>query len=380
MEWRDCPKCNIPQPIVIDRQGYERCRVCAWAFGLDEVRPVVEKSIPQALPVQPTIPQVLPVTPGVADSTARGVAPRAVKLNRHQKKFFDYLANTVEHCRAALTWWSLTRDYVRLPFQLLVIGIILYLAVLTLHEALDWFGQYVGDWINYAMYLVPVFPLLIGCVVRSFMEEQPVDLTGAEPRFSLGRFTTIFDSLTQAIFGCLVLAVFISELAVLSWTPNHAGLEISGDVQESVWLCLQTLQRSFFLDSVWLGWQIGLPVEHGGWSTPLFWFFRLAYNGLALIIVYDLYLKYKYRNFLKGAPLRSAGPVALAEWIETLCKDRQAWPRHFTDEFLFLYLGAKYLRGEYALLRTFGRATRWARINASVREFFVDASGTPLIL
>src|SRR5262249_10502928 len=153
-----------------------------------------------------------------------------------------------------------------------------------------------------------------------------------------------------AVFGCSLLAVFFSQLAVLTWTPNHGGLNLTGDVWESARVCADTLLRSFFLDPAWFGWQLGPAVEHGGLLTPLFWFFRLAYNGLTIVIVYDLYLKYKYRNFLEGAPPKSAGPAALAAWIEALCKDRRAWPRRFTHEFLFLYLGAKYLRGEYALL------------------------------
>src|SRR5262249_54543518 len=251
--------------------GHERCRACARVLGPDEVLPVVEEPIPLALPAEPgpDIPDALPVGPGDGAGPARGTAPAVAGLSSHQQKFFLYLANTVEQGRAALTWWSLTRDYLRLPVQMLIVGAGLYVAVLALHVALDWLAQYVGARARYAMYLVPVLPVLFGGVMRWYMEEQPVALSESEARFLLGGFSSIFDSMTQAVFGCFLLAVFFSQLAVLTWTPNHGGLNLTGDVWESARVCADTLLRSFFLDPAWFGWQLGPAVEHGGLSTPL---------------------------------------------------------------------------------------------------------------
>jgi hypothetical protein len=353
-----------------------------WASADEEILDVLPaEEILDVLPAKelPPARDEAPAIGGQQEPAFKG--PEELGLSQSQWDVYVYLSNTLKRYRSALTPKSLTIDYLRLPFQLALVGGAVYLGLLVIHKALALLGEAVGEWVGYGLYLAPLFVLVVGIALRYYMEECPVGL-GTEPEtFSLGRFDSIFNSMTQAIFGVFFIACFISQMAVLQWTPNHGGLSVEIAPTESFLLSLDNACCGLFFDTFELfDVHVGDKVEHTGFSATVFWLFRLAYSGLALIIVYDLYQKYRFRNFLTGSPEASAGPAALAAWIERLCGDRGAWPRRYCDEVLFLYLAAKFLRGDFPLVRLFGRYTQWLRVEEGARALFLGPDNYYLLI
>jgi hypothetical protein len=305
-----------------------------------------------------------------------------------QRELQAYLLNSLAHYRTELTRKSLLVAFAQMPFQVAFMAFLVYWLLFALHLTLNWLSGFLGDWMNYGLYLVPLIIVPICIIARFAAEDSGVSLNKRRDwlperpdRVALNPFDFIFNTAAQAAYATLFLTNFLCQVAILRWTPNHGGLAITSDLRESILLTFDNLCHGVFFDTFELyAIRIAPAFQHTNFSATVFWLFRLAFDGMAIIFIYDLYLKYRYRRFLDGSPGPSSTPAELATWIEQLCADRRAWPRHFCDTFLFLYLVAKYIRGEYDLIRLLGRNSQWLEVSRDLRELFVDPDGHYLLI
>jgi hypothetical protein len=167
-----------------------------------------------------------------------------------------------------------------------------------------------------------------------------------------------------------------AQIGIVYYTHNHAGLPIDGGFGESILLTIDNLFHGVFLHVFELfKVSFGPTVEHGTLSGSVFYLFRLAYDALVLLFLYECYQRWKMRHLFKGFPYEPRKVEELLGWLEARCGDEEKWPHRYLDEFLFLILAKEYLRGHDDIVEVMSRQFPWLGVTPEVRGLFVDRKG-----
>ena len=174
-------------------------------------------------------------------------------------------------------------------------------------------------------------------------------------------------------------AFFGIQHALLMFTPGHFGLPIEGGLSECFLLTLDNACYGLFLDTFEmydLYW--GQPLEHSWYSASVFFAFRLTFEGLAVLIGYSLFKRYRMRHLFRSVPRNERNVRGMLKWIGDRLSDKDQWPNRYHDEFMFLLLCRAYINGDYEYIRRLTRDLPAMRVDESARQLFVSPEGERL--
>lgn len=253
-----------------------------------------------------------------------------------------------------------------------------FLVVLVLYYPLAGANRLVGGDKGGLLYLLPVGLLLVVSSFRKTGQAETIEAernAGILTRVKLGRLHDTFRG------GCGVTLLLIALLlgwqaALLYFAPTTCDLSFEPTAGQAWLLALDTVSLNNLIGALET---FGVEVvrrQSSVWSDTVFQIFRLAYEALAVLFVYQLYQKWKWRRLLDSLPESFAGADAFGRWVDTTCRNEQAWPRRLFDELLFLLIAGLFVRGRKDEARGLAWRFPWLRVAADVRQLFRDQDGT----
>jgi hypothetical protein len=300
----------------------------------------------------------------------------------NQRILFALLVRTFVDLKAANDQWLKT--VLKIPLLIVATAALFYLPMAALGYGLTLLSRVTGEWILYLIYLVPLAAVAVGLALKTYKTEDAVRLfeTGDEPNrlvdsLWLGRMTGFLNPLMSAAIGIFLGVALAAQVAVLYYTPNHGGLKIEGGFWECVLLTLDNLCHGVFLDTFEMyDIQLHEKVSHSTFSATVFYLFRLGFDALFAVMIYFLYRRFSTRHMLDKFPGERTTPEALTDWINELCHEEKAYPRHYFDEFMFLMLAGYYLQGDYDFIYKVSYQFPRLLIDSKVRYLFVKPDDT----
>lgn len=394
-----CPGCRSTHhwPRYV-RGKAVTCPKCRNSFIASEANEQVDEDLPSVLPVSPDEPlDVLAAAPGrlaqPLEETKRQPRPlpeaSAVPFSSELKDAIEYCSSpglSIEQ-RTLYVLLNRTLDVYTSETGLLILGYSCIPLLVVVGAAIAYLGMaavygllYLSNLTNlaYTLYLLPLLMLMFAREMEALArKKRTVDLSefkGAVERMTLGRLDDIFNFGAPGNTGFWLGAAFGFQFGLLHFTPNHGFLPIDGGFGQCFLLTLDNLCHGLFLFLFDI-FNIHLAgrFDHGTWSGTIFYFFRLAYDALALLLVYQLYQRWRLRRLFRN--YYSGDAASLATWIEERVADEFGWPGRFFDEFMFLALAGQYLRGNFDFVRQVSRQFPRLRVTARVRDVFVDLKG-----
>lgn len=193
---------------------------------------------------------------------------------------------------------------------------------------------------------------------------------------AIGYGWTVYSLLLGSMIGIQVQLLFL--------TPDHGGLDISGEWQQCSGIAVDNVCHGVFLDACELyDVRFGERVTHSRMSATFFFLFRTASDALVIILIAALWYRRKVVHLAtKLDPLlKDPSPKALRAYLKKVRTGRRkGWASAYLDEFVFFYLVEKYLSNRPGQCKELGQLFSEISIPLEVREMFKNPKGECLLL
>src|SRR5262249_31379828 len=197
--------------------------------------------------------------------------------------------------------------FLTMPVVLLLTAPLAFGLMALCYELSVLLGWVLGDWTNYLLYAGPLSVFLFAKFYRDLFDEAKVDLhveSKNVAEFQLGRLEALFGVAEPGVNGFFFGACFGFQVGLHYFTRNHGGLAIAGGLGECFLLSLDNVCHGIFLDTFELyGINLAGKIEHDYFSASVFYVFRLAYDVVACLTAYQVYLRWQVRNLFKTYPV-----------------------------------------------------------------------------
>lgn len=228
-------------------------------------------------------------------------------------------------------------------------------------------------------YLPVLFLVLLGIGVRWSFHTPDVEFCAVSKRrrLVLGRMSSLADDESPAHLALFFGMAVSLQVALLYFTEDHAGADISGGFVECCLVVADNFCHGAFLDAFELYDLSLFEFEHTTWSATLFFVFRLVFDAILLMLAYTVYQGHKLRAIVLSFPAAPDDADDVADWIHDVSSESRLYDK-FTDESIFLLIVEEFLRKRYATVRQVSQQFPRLRVTQAVRDQFRDGNGKAL--
>jgi hypothetical protein len=378
-----CPRCGSASA----ERGW--CPSCRQPFSANnpeppDVLPVAEDEPLEALPADeaPIEAELMPE----ATAPQLSLAPEVLSLTKShllaerppaQRLLYALLAISLIGYKGERLLYALA--LLAVPC-LLVLGIVAGFLLMTVaHWLLTAAAWVAGTWVHILIFAIPIVAFIVARLAKHSAEEPEVRLDRDGEQVTglrLGRLHEVFHVGQPGALALYFGACFAFQAGLLYFAPEPMGLA-GGRVFSHCWLvALDNVCHGIFLDTFEIyKITIGDPIEHTYFSSTVFYAFRLSYDALFVLLLWEGYQRFRMRRLFARLPSNPRDISGVCYWLDRCAIDRQSWPRRFFDEFIFLLLVRGYLNGNYRLVKEVSRQFPWLAVDDEVRALFVNTDG-----
>jgi hypothetical protein len=272
-------------------------------------------------------------------------------------------------------------SYLLVPIMLILGVVFSLMLLLGLWALCGWVntGSSQPQNLEYLLYAVLVYLFLTVRVMKGTAESPKIDFdfnsSNRIESFRLGRLRNVFSSGAPGTLALFLGFSFGAMWGLLWLTPNHGGLPIQGYFFECFFLTLDNLLHGVFLDVCELyDIHFGEKVVHTFWSATLFNLFRLTFDALVILLLYEAWQRWRLRRLFSDMP-DYYDVNAFLFWLAKTCADRSRLPAGFLDEVMFLVLAKEYLSSNFAFVRQLSQQFPQLPVVPRVRALFRGPNG-----